>query len=542
MTGRARWAVRAPVLAGVVWGAALGLVLGAVPDQRLAWVVAACLLAPAIWAGVIIDLQMPFRPRYARPTGSVSANQSAPGVVLYPLIAAPDGNIDSVVSWVQANRAVNDSRAASHVILLDIHDSVSPMDREPPLLERLRSALTLAGADDVDVLWRAPVWSESEQAWIGRERKRGKVEDFILSTRFAGPYGDLRNRYGHAQWVFVLDDGSVLRDGTITEVKTVFGGDGDGSGPGLLAPRIVPPPGHVPNRREVLLFGRPSPMPETFPATGLMARFGEEFFLGQGAIHVDRYLSSLAGRVPSERLLSHDKLEGFYLHAVGMRHGAVEDVPPNTYPVLRAARDRWVRGDTQILPWIVWGRSGELGRISPLQRWWAATDICKSLVAPGFVAATLTAAGLSGPEGVLVQAIALLLFLTPAVSSLVRLSHAFSRDSQRQAAKRGLFSAVVAVCNALDDAVVVSWACGRAVLRMATGRRLLEWRASASVRDGSVGRSVLSAFRLQLMSVALAAVFLAAAVAQGDFWLGVLAIGWIISPVLNQWLDKAAQS
>ena len=81
--------------------------------------------------------------------------------------------------------------------------------------------------------------------------------------------------------------------------------------------------------------------------------FGEGIFVGKGLYEVDTFRTALEGRVPENALLSHDLFEG--LHA---RCALVTDVElVDDYPasVLAHARrqHRWVRGDWQILFWML---------------------------------------------------------------------------------------------------------------------------------------------------------------------------------------------
>src|SRR5690606_14340163 len=81
--------------------------------------------------------------------------------------------------------------------------------------------------------------------------------------------------------------------------------------------------------------------------------FGEGSFVGKGIYDVDAFEHALAGRMPDNRILSHDLLEGCYARA-----GLVSDVQlyedyPARYAVDVKRRHRWIRGDWQLLPWLL---------------------------------------------------------------------------------------------------------------------------------------------------------------------------------------------
>src|SRR5205807_1149495 len=71
------------------------------------------------------------------------------------------------------------------------------------------------------------------------------------------------------------------------------------------------------------------------------------------AYDVDAFQRALAGRFPENRILSHDLLESVYA-----RCGLVSDVTlyeeyPSRYEIDAVRRHRWIRGDWQILPWLL---------------------------------------------------------------------------------------------------------------------------------------------------------------------------------------------
>ncbi len=81
--------------------------------------------------------------------------------------------------------------------------------------------------------------------------------------------------------------------------------------------------------------------------------FQEGIFVGKGIMDVAAFHRSLEGRVPENALLSHDLFEGI----VG-RAGLVADVVvlenyPDHYLASIERQHRWMRGDWQLLPWLL---------------------------------------------------------------------------------------------------------------------------------------------------------------------------------------------
>src|SRR5256885_15299594 len=113
--------------------------------------------------------------------------------------------------------------------------------------------------------------------------------------------------------------------------------------------------------------------------------FGEGSFIGKGVYDVDAFERALAGRFPENRILSHDLLESVYA-----RCGLVSDVKfyeeyPSRYEIDAVRRHRWIRGDWQILPWLLPRVPDAEGRgirnpISALSWWKIFDNLRRSLV------------------------------------------------------------------------------------------------------------------------------------------------------------------
>src|SRR5882724_12304515 len=101
---------------------------------------------------------------------------------------------------------------------------------------------------------------------------------------------------------------------------------------------------------------------------------------------MDVFETALDGRIPECAVLSHDLLEGSFARA-----GLVSDIEvveefPSRYDVASARQHRWVRGDWQLLPWIIgYGRDprGRKRNIANLiGRWKMVDNLRRSLSAP----------------------------------------------------------------------------------------------------------------------------------------------------------------
>ena len=82
--------------------------------------------------------------------------------------------------------------------------------------------------------------------------------------------------------------------------------------------------------------------------------FDEGSFIGKGIYDVDAFEQSLNGKLPANRILSHDLLEGCYARSGSAeRRRSCSRTTRPTYAADVARRHRWIRGDWQIASWLL---------------------------------------------------------------------------------------------------------------------------------------------------------------------------------------------
>jgi cyclic beta-1,2-glucan synthetase len=115
--------------------------------------------------------------------------------------------------------------------------------------------------------------------------------------------------------------------------------------------------------------------------------FGEGIYVGKGIYDVRAFERSLSGRVPENALLSHDLFEGIHGRASLVTDIVlIEDYPPN-YIAFVHRLHRWVRGDWQLLAWLLPWVPSPAGRrlpnrLSLINRWKIFDNLHRSLVSP----------------------------------------------------------------------------------------------------------------------------------------------------------------
>ncbi len=80
--------------------------------------------------------------------------------------------------------------------------------------------------------------------------------------------------------------------------------------------------------------------------------FGEGSYVGKAIYDVEAFAQALDGRVPENRLLSHDLFEGIYARTALATDIELIDDQPASYSVVAGRQHRWIRGDWQLLAWL----------------------------------------------------------------------------------------------------------------------------------------------------------------------------------------------
>lgn len=395
------------VVAGVPGIVHAGRVHGALVLAAL--VVAASHLAVAL-VNWLVTLVMPPQPlcRLALDHGIPDDLRT---LVVVPCMLDDAAGIRELVAALEIRYLANRDANLKFALLADFRDAP---DREMPgdaaLLAAVREGIeALNRAHEPDgtprfgLFLRDRFWNAREGAWMGRERKRGKLADLNRVLRGRAPRG----------FHILVGDPAWLRT-----VKYVLTLDADTELPPQAALKLVATLAHPLNRPHIdprlrrvtsgygVLQPRVS-VGATHEGASLLARlfsdeigldpytrmvsnvyqdlFGEASFVGKGIYDVDAFRRTTGARFPDNLILSHDLLEGSYA-----RCGLVSDIElfehhPDRYSSDLRRRHRWIRGDWQVLAWLLprvpaprrqWVRN----TLSPYQRWKLLDNLRRSLV------------------------------------------------------------------------------------------------------------------------------------------------------------------
>ena len=566
------------------------VVMGAVPASTSPWLWWATLLAAA-WplseACVAILSRLIGESIPPRRLARLELRQGiAPGqrcLVVMPVMLNAIDSVDEHARQLEQHALANPETHAQFALLSDWADAAAQsMPDDDALLERARRAIDAlnrrheASAEDPRflLLHRTRTWSDSEGAWIGWERKRGKLEALIraLVEDDHHPFVDLgaisRPRRG-TRYVVTLDADTDLLPGRLRQlvgiaahplnrprIEAPSGRATDAhrkrvvSGYGIVQPRVeilLPSPDEV-TRYHRLFNGQCGLDPYSAAASEVYQDvFAEGSFTGKGLLDVHAMHQVMARRFPDGRLLSHDLIEGSIARcAVASDVTVAEDAPLHA-DVAASRLHRWTRGDWQLLPFVF------TQPMATINRWKMLDNLRRSLVAPSalvLVLLSLAFGALPLPAALAIVALAFVAGpLIGAFAALVpgRDDIAFTRFYAKAVDEllRVGASAAWHVAQLLSMSLLYLDAIARALWRGFVSRRLtLEWTTAAAAQAAASTRLpdlVRTHWAVPVAAVVLAAL-LGVAAARGApvAWpAAIVLIGvWSLSAVWTWWVSR----
>ena len=415
------------------------------------------------------------------------------------------------------------------------------------------------------LLHRHRQWSESEGAWIGWERKRGKLHELngllrgdATTSFLPGPAPPEGVRY-----VVTLDADTRLPRDTVRRLIGKMAhplnrprlDDVSGrvvEGYAVLQPRVSP---SLPVGREGSLFQRIfSSVSGIDPYASAVSDvyqdlFGEGSYAGKGIYDVDAFAAAMAGRVPDSTLLSHDLFEGIFARAGLASDVEVVEEFPARYDAGALRLHRWARGDWQLLPWIFgYGpQQGPRGAIPAIGRWKMLDNLRRTLSAPAAVLALFVGWMLPFHAALIwtlfVLATIALPALIPVLAAVPPRRTGISIASHLRALG-GDVRLGFALCG-LDVTLLAhqAWLMGDAVLRTiwrltVSRRHLLEWIPAAQATLGD-DPDVARFYRWMAGSVAIGGVAVLAGLGGGNRALAVpFGLLWLAAPAVAWWVSR----
>jgi cyclic beta-1,2-glucan synthetase len=502
-------------------------------------------------------------------------------MVVVPTLLTGEEQMNRAVRDLEIRFLANRDANLHFALLTDPPDSATQFDDKDKLADQcahLIQALNAKYAAEEKgsffVFHRHRAYNPSEGIWMAWERKRGKLLDFNkllvgTSDNFpvkAGNLSILRN----VKYVITLDSDTQLpRDaahrlvGAIAHplnravidpaTNTVV------DGYGVLQPRVDISIQSASRSRLAAIFSADAGFDVYTRAVSDVYQdlFGEGSFTGKGIYEVHTFQQVLEHRFPCNAILSHDMIEGAYARAGLVSDIEVVDDYPSHVSALSRRKHRWVRGDWQIIFWLLPRVPDFFGKTVPnplsiISRWKILDNLRRSLTEMAtFV--MLLSGWLFLPGKALYWTLATLGVIALPTYCQFAMSILRARGALFTAAfwqnlgadfaisQANLFMRVAFLCH---QSLVTIDAVVRAVVRMTvTHERLLEWETAAEAEiDWQKTSPVETYLEITPWLSFLVGLFLAVDRA-GSFLVALpLLVLWGLSKPVGQWLNLPART
>jgi cyclic beta-1,2-glucan synthetase len=494
-------------------------------------------------------------------------------MVVIPALLTNLAEVKSLLSQLEQHYLSNVDPHLTFALLTDFADATD-MDRpeDEGLVIEAKAGLEALNqrypGNPFYLFHRRRLWNSHEGVWMGLERKRGKLHEFnrLLrgdqETSYAVQAGDL-TVLPEIRYVITLDADTVLvRESAQRLIATLahplnraeFDSETGKvtAGYTILQPRTEIKPTIAQQSFFTRIFAGDTGLDLYTLAVSDVYQdlFGQGIYVGKGIYEVDAFERSLEGYVAQNTLLSHDLFEGIH-GRVGLVTDVIlyEDYPPHY--LLHARRlHRWIRGDWQLLPWLlpqVPHASDQkiANSLALIDLWKIGDNLRRSLLAPALLLLLIlgwtwlpgspllwTVFGILAPAGALMSG-----FFSGGLDVLKGVS---SRQVSR-ALSGSVSRWLLALAFIPYESGLTLKAMGTTLVRLfITRRNLLQWMTAAT--SARLFETELKPYVTwqQWMLVLTAAVGLGVyLIRPGALPVATpLLIGWLLSPAIAYWISR----
>lgn len=326
-------------------------------------------------------------------------------IVVIPAILSDEKTVHDLVNKLEIYYLANQEDNIYFAILGDFKDGKNQTEPEDAKINE-------AGLNDVKILNekykrkedifyffnRLRTYNKKQDAWLGWERKRGKLMEFNALLR------------GNSETSYNTLSGSTVK---LQDIKYVITLDADTQLPRDTAKKLIGAMRHVLNKAVVDANSRkvtrgygimqPRISIDTVSAnktfyskifsgeTGIdtystaisdtyQDLFGEGIYTGKGIYDIDTFESAIDGKIKENSVLSHDLIEGAYARCALVTDVELIDGYPSYYNAGSKRLHRWVRGDWQLIPQLF-----KISSLNAISRWKILDNLRRSALSPSII-------------------------------------------------------------------------------------------------------------------------------------------------------------
>jgi cyclic beta-1,2-glucan synthetase len=513
------------ILTVIILAASVWLLTSASTPLSLVLISMLILLLPGSQAAVQLMNYFITNVLPAEPLLKLDFSKSVPddcvAMVAIPTLLLNEKQVRGLVEELEVRYLGNHDRNIHFAIVSDLPDSHQPAPEDNALvafcsrlIQELNARYSSRNAGSFLHLHRHRIYNPREKGWMGWERKRGKLLD--LNQLLLGRHDSFPVKIGDhsilrkVRFVITLDSDTELPRGSaqrmigtmahplnqaiIDPVRNIVV-----AGYGILQPRVgISVQCTTRSRLAALFAGETGLDPYTRAISDVYQDlYGEGSFAGKGIYEVATMFRVLDKRFPRNSLLSHDLIEGAYARAGLVTDIIVVEDYPSHYSAYNRRRHRWVRGDWQIMEWLLDRVPDESGArvpnpISLVSRWKIFDNLRRSLIDPATFALLLFAWLVTDHPVRWTIATICILFIPAWAEFLFGIARALLAG-RLQIAWRAFgtlfesnFTVLIGLVLLADQAMLSLDAIVRAIFRRwVTRERLLEWETAAEAELGA---------------------------------------------------------
>ncbi|MDU2680407.1 MULTISPECIES: GH36-type glycosyl hydrolase domain-containing protein [Clostridium] len=324
-------------------------------------------------------------------------------IVVIPAILSNSKNVIELLKKLEIYYLANRDKNIFFALLGDLSDSSNenePQDKAINdegirFVNKLNKKYVKDEEDRFFFLNRKRLYNDSEGVYMGYERKRGKLMEFMALIR-----GSEKTTYNiissdieslkSAKYIITLDSDTFLPIGS---AKKLIGAMGHILNTPYIEDEVVvrgysimqPKVGvnledkHKTYFSEIFAGDAGVDAYSTASSDTYQDLFGEGIFTGKGILEIDTFYNVLKDEIPENRVLSHDLIEGIFTRCALLTDVEVIDGYPSSYLASALRLHRWVRGDWQI------GSFAFSKKISIISKWKIIDNLRRSLLAPSLL-------------------------------------------------------------------------------------------------------------------------------------------------------------
>jgi hypothetical protein len=497
-------------------------------------------------------------------------------MVVVPTLLVNEQQIKDLVDGLEVRYLGNRDPNLYFALLTDGPDSDKSCDEEGGLAEYCSHLIRelnrkYAGSDKgvFFLFHRYRTFNSSENAWMGWERKRGKLLDLNnllrgTGDRFPVKVGDL-SVLSKIRFVITLDSDTQLPRETARRLVGTMAHplhraiidavtNTVRNGYGILQPRVGISLQSASRSRLASIYSGNTGFDIYTRAVSDVYQdlYGEGIFTGKGIYDVEVFHQVLRNRFPCNTLLSHDLIEGAYTRAGLVSDIEVIDDYPSHFSAYIRRQHRWVRGDWQIMQWLLSRVPNFDGCMvanptTLASRWRIFDNLRRSLIDPTLFFLLLAALFFLPEPPWYWILVALSLLLVPvyaqAFLSLLRVRNLRQFRSTSHSAiatfARGHLNVACTLIFLTHQALVMIDAIIRTQVRhRITRRKLLEWETAAEAECGIASKRPADIY-LGLTPWITLAITLALALVRPEacLYAAPLLLLWASAPAIARWLS-----